>query len=193
MLRLRIAGGQINSAWVPLRFEGAQLHAIVDNEHWGGRVEMGTAIIVDIRLEESEAMNLHEVLDRLIDRRGPTNDEETQMFHDAVAAHRDNLDDSEDVRNRREAELAKGQASAFDDVSDEDVRDRAAGGDVDAQREYRRRQAIAKGTPKAQARAGDVEAPAGPTTPPEGAQAPVEAPDAPTQPAAPAEPAQPVS
>lgn len=155
--RLRIAGGQLASDWVPLRFQGAELHAIVDNEHWRGRVEMGTAITVDIRFEETEVMNLHDVLHRLIDRRGPANDEETQQFHDAVQAHAEGLDSSDDVRDRREAELAKGQASAFDGVSDDDVRDRAAGGDLDAQREYKRRQAIAKGQPKVQAKAGDVE------------------------------------
>ena len=66
MLRLRVAGGTVHSRWVPLRFDRGrrQLHAIVENADWEGRLEMGTAVIVDIaQLTDEERGWLRDALE----------------------------------------------------------------------------------------------------------------------------------
>lgn len=146
MIRLRVAGGAIASDWVPIRFgKLGDLHAIVEDEHWGGHLQMETSVIVDIRIEtEEELMNLHDVIHRLIDRRGAATEEEALVMHDAVEAHLQGKNDSEDVRKAREAQANQGLAQRFEGVSDSELLERAADGDVEAQQERQRRKVLAE-------------------------------------------------
>lgn len=149
MIRLRVAGGAIASDWVPIRFgKLGELHAIVEDEHWGGALEMGTAVIIDFRLSEEETMNLHDVIHRLIDRRGASSEEEALVMHDAVEAHLQGKDDSEDIRKAREAQANTGLAQKYQDISDAELLERAADGDTEAQQERQRRKVVAENTPK---------------------------------------------
>jgi hypothetical protein len=93
-------------------------------------------------------MNLHEVIDRLIDRRGPVDEGEVQVMHDAVAAHAAGLADGEEVRKQREAQADTTLAGEFEGQSDAQVTEAAAGGNTRAQAEFQRRRTLASATPK---------------------------------------------
>jgi hypothetical protein len=144
-----VAGGTISSDWIPIRWERGrlQLHAIVDDLHWGGKLNMGTAVIVDVGFTEDEMSTLHDWLHRLADKRGPSTDAEAQEMHDAIEAHASGLADSTDVQKRREAAAASAQADQFKDVSDADLMEKAADGDVAAQQERNRRKVMKETAP----------------------------------------------
>lgn len=151
-VRLRVAGGTLASEWVPIRFErggqGPQFHAIVEDEHWNGRLHMDTAVIVDVgNLTEAEMSTLHDWLHRLMDGRGPMSEAETQDAHDAIQAHLEGLDDSKDVADRRAAQASQGLEAKFKDVDDMDLLERAADGDTEAQQERNRRKVMARTQP----------------------------------------------
>jgi hypothetical protein len=89
-------------------------------------------------------MDLHDVIDRLIERRGPTSEGEAQEMHDAVEADRQGLEGgSEAVARRRAATADATLAGEFEGVSEQELTERAADGDLRAQAERQRRKAEA--------------------------------------------------
>lgn len=88
-------------------------------------------------------MNLYDVLHRLTAREGPRDEAESLTFHDAIAAHAEGMADSEDYRRLREARADAGLEAQFKETSDAELTDLAADGDLAAQRERRRRAALA--------------------------------------------------
>lgn len=66
MIRLRVAGGVVFSQWVPIRFGRADLHGIVEDAHWDGKLTMGTSVIVDVgNLTPEELDELERMVGRL--------------------------------------------------------------------------------------------------------------------------------
>lgn len=53
-----MAGGTLQSRWVPIRWKDASLHAIVEDADFGGAVQLGTNIIVDVELEPEDLERL---------------------------------------------------------------------------------------------------------------------------------------
>lgn len=149
MIRLRTAGGMVTLGQpAALRIDRGRgtLHGIVENAiDLDGRL---AAIIVDITFTQEETMNLHDVIHRLVDRRGPASDAELQEMHDAVEAHSQGLDDGAQVAAARDANAAQGLAEQFKGVSDADLTERAADGDAAAQQERARRKALAAVSPQ---------------------------------------------
>lgn len=58
MIRLRVAGGTIQSQWVAHRWHGSSLHAIIERSAWGPSVDMGGDFIVDVELEPEDLERL---------------------------------------------------------------------------------------------------------------------------------------